>query len=195
MNERNEKLTRRRSRRPLPGEARALGGRRLQLEVEELMSLTTGLTAGAQRGHLLQSLSGVTKVPGGSAHCGRMQLVQSSVRPAFVILPFERTSWGQGESKGMWGAGAGRRPSWLLPQPGPRRNGIQTKETLGVGGRGVGWLLFIQTRAQQMNRFTKIISSYSMLLKVQTQQCEGGVAFLSMERDTSNGGVRVCLCV
>ena len=82
-----------------------MGGRELQLEVEELMSLTTGLTAGAQGGHLLQSLSSVAKVPGGSAHCGRMQLVQSSVRPAVVILLFEGTSWGQGESKGGGGQG------------------------------------------------------------------------------------------
>lgn len=52
----------------------------------------------------------------------------------------------------------------------PGESLTQTKETLGVDRRGeseVGWVrpLFIQTRAEEMNRFNKIMSQESKLLR------------------------------
>ena len=115
------------------------------------------------------------QVPGVFTYCDRMQLVQSSVQPSFVREEERTCRVGKrvaGTEAEISDPASVRAPEKATFKP--RRHwewtGGESRRWVGTG------LLFIQTRAEQMNRFNKIMSKESKLLKVQPQQCDLGWA-------------------
>lgn len=150
------------SRRSPPGGGPGVSGWRLQLAAEGLMSLTTRLDHLGPEG----------PTPAEPGPWGVHTLWQNATSPVFSVARIchsflsknllepgrEQGYVGVGEADGRDGGRA--QPASLRLNP--WRNGIKTKETLGVDRKGWGWvvtgLLLIQTRAEQMNRFNTIIS-------------------------------------
>lgn len=130
----------------------------LQLAAEGLMSLPTCLITVGLEGSPPAEPVLCHQVPGVSTYCGRMQLSRS--QPSCVRRE-------QQEALGERRQGF-EVSSATSSQPEPLRKPHSNQGDTGSGQEGRvevgGWAsLFIQTRAEEMNRFNKIMSQESKL--------------------------------